>query len=68
MASNVGYSMPCYNCDYAYSCRYFKAPEWIFIILSYKICPVAYGFPFEASSALISQIQSWKNKSTNLVL
>jgi len=34
--------MPCFSCNYAYICKYFKNPGWTDWILNYKACPLNY--------------------------
>lgn len=40
-------SMPCYDCHYAYVCRYFKNDLWTSWILSTKECP-AFKYNFDS--------------------
>jgi len=46
--------MPCYKCWYVYNCKYFSNIGWNNVILINKICPPAFGYPYQYISELMS--------------
>lgn len=38
------YNIPCFNCQYVHSCKYYSSNLWIDWIFKNKYCPTIYPF------------------------